>query len=155
MKANVLIVDESQEVLDLLQTILARAGYGVRATSRSDDALALLRSSETFQVLLTDIVVGPLDGFELIRRAKTLRPGLQSIVLTGRMNVTWEAEAVHAGVFAYLAKPPKISRLVGAVEAAVAISAMVGRVRRDHPSASGTLPQARPGTAWPAYRALA
>ena len=82
MSSRILIVDDEQLVRDLLDKVLRRSGHEVVATTTADEALTLLAGSR-FDLLLTDVVMPGMDGFDLLRRVKNSHPEIRVIVLTG------------------------------------------------------------------------
>src|SRR4051795_10190768 len=82
--ATILVVDDTAEVLDLTSSVLEEAGYGVLRCGGSREALAILSDGHDIDLLLTDITMpGGIDGFELARQARALRPSLPIAYITG------------------------------------------------------------------------
>jgi CheY-like chemotaxis protein len=82
--ATILVVDDTAEVLDLTSSVLEEAGYGVLRCGGSREALAILSDGHDIDLLLTDIMMpGGIDGFELARQARAVRPSLSVAYLTG------------------------------------------------------------------------
>src|SRR6478609_6947105 len=69
VKATVLVVDDQPQNVRLLDAILTPRGYDVRTASSGEDALAALRSTDIDLVLL-DIVMPGMDGYEVCRRIR-------------------------------------------------------------------------------------
>ena len=82
--ANILIVDDTAEVLEVTASILEDAGYAVLRCRDSREALAVLQDGHAIDLLLTDITMpGEIDGFELAREARVTRPLLPIAYVTG------------------------------------------------------------------------
>src|SRR3954469_11188454 len=82
--ATILVVDDTAEVLDLTSSVLEEAGYGVLRCGGSREAMAILSDGHDIDLLLTDIMMpGGIDGFELARRAREVRPSLSVAYITG------------------------------------------------------------------------
>src|SRR4051794_15837123 len=82
MAATILIVDDDEAICDLVAEALAP--HRVVAALCGEDALTLLRGSNSIDVLLTDVVLpGRYDGFALARQAKALRPDLKVFYASG------------------------------------------------------------------------
>lgn len=77
----VLVVDDDASLRTLLSLSLRRAGYPTLTASCGSEALSLLES-ETVGFLVTDGIMGAMDGFELSRRAKDLRPALHIAMIS-------------------------------------------------------------------------
>jgi YesN/AraC family two-component response regulator len=81
---TVLLVDDEVLILECTADMLARLGCEVITASNGTEALAKLKADERIEILMTDINMPGLGGFELAEIAKRLRPGLQVILLSGR-----------------------------------------------------------------------
>src|SRR5260370_35408601 len=78
--ADILFVEDDQEILDLWVPVLRQAGYDATPAVNADIALILLEQGLPFRLLITDVVLpGRFDGFALARRAKGLRPKTEII----------------------------------------------------------------------------
>lgn len=83
MKAKkILIVDDDVFTIGAMQKILQSWNYEVSSCNRGEQVLDWLRQ-EFFHILITDFRMPEMDGFELIRRAKIIQPGIQAILVTG------------------------------------------------------------------------
>ena len=104
--ALVLVVDDSLTVRRVTQRLLAREGY--RVTLAKDGLEALTRlAEERPAVLLTDIEMPRMDGFDLLRnvRAEPRLAGLPVVMITSRIAQKHRDFAVQLGVDHYLGKP--------------------------------------------------
>src|SRR3954447_24639612 len=82
--ATILVVDDTAEILDLTSSVLEEAGYGVLRCGGSREAMAILSDGHNIDLLLTDIMMpGGIDGFELARQARAVRPSLSVAYITG------------------------------------------------------------------------
>jgi CheY-like chemotaxis protein len=82
--AKVLLVEDEMLVRELAFEDLTDAGHGVTAAGSGDEALAILRRGETFDVLFTDIrMPGEIDGWQLAEEARQLIPSLRIVYATG------------------------------------------------------------------------
>ena len=77
----VLVVDDDASLRTLLSLSLRRAGYSTLTAANGSEALALL-ATQPVGFLVTDGVMDAMDGFELSRRAKTLRPELHIAMIS-------------------------------------------------------------------------
>ncbi|MDE2039346.1 MAG: response regulator [Elusimicrobia bacterium] len=83
---SILIVDDDWSAREMLGLALRKAGFYARTASGGAEALELLRTSP-FDWLLTDAHMKPMDGFELTRRAKALRPELRVAMISAVQSV--------------------------------------------------------------------
>ena len=98
---RVLVVDDEPGVLRFVQMSLGLAGYEVRTTTDAQEALAMVRS-EAPDVVLTDIVMAPMDGFQLLDKLRSFSD-VPVIVFTAQTII---AElALKTGANDFIAKP--------------------------------------------------
>ncbi len=79
---RILLAEDDRSMREYLARALHRVGYAVTAVDRGTAAIPLLEA-ETFDLLLTDIVMPEMDGIELAQRAATLAPGMRVMFITG------------------------------------------------------------------------
>ena len=115
---RILVVDDEELNRDLLQQILARAGYEVSTATDGEAALAMLRQG-TFQVVLTDLRMPGVDGLDVIREMKTLAPSTIGIVHTAYSSVETAVEAMKAGAYDYVTKPVRRDELLVVLQRAL------------------------------------
>jgi DNA-binding NtrC family response regulator len=118
MKAKLLIVEDDSVQREILTDILTVTGYEVTACGTPSEALGALKS-ETFHLLLTDMRMPEMDGLELLREAKRLRPDLEVVVMTAYATVQTAVTAMKEGASDYLAKPFDKDELLVVVEKGV------------------------------------
>ena len=86
MSLLILVVDDEPLVLDVTVSMLEDLGCEVIAAASGKDALRKLSMDGRIEVLITDINMPGMDGFELAERARWMREGLKVILLSGREN---------------------------------------------------------------------
>ena len=100
---RVLLVEDDLHVRVIAAEFLQAAGFEVKQAGDGRQALALLESDEQFDVLFSDIVMpGAVDGIELARSTRRLRPGLPILLATGFAG---DGEVVVTHPFEVMAKP--------------------------------------------------
>lgn len=115
-EAAILIVDDDRTMVRLCQRLLERASFRVVASLDPLDALRALEQQK-FDLLLSDIRMPVMDGFELISHAKEYQPDLPVLVMTGFGSVDMAIQALHRGVDGLILKPfENSSDLVQAVQ---------------------------------------
>jgi diguanylate cyclase (GGDEF)-like protein len=108
---SVLIVDDDATMLDTLQETLTLAGY--RCEKAIDGNLALrLLNTMSFDIILTDIVMPGIGGFELTERAKKLNPNMLVIIMTGFIDQFSYDRAIQSGASDFIKKPFTIAELM-------------------------------------------
>ncbi len=112
----VLVVDDSLTVRRVTQRLLTREGYRVTTAKDGLDGLEKL-ADETPVVVLSDIEMPRMDGFDLVRnlRADTRWAGLPVIMITSRIAEKHREHAAKLGVNHYLGKPYSEDDLLGLV----------------------------------------
>jgi len=116
--AQLLVVDDDQDALDMLSMLLGEAGASVRTATSAAEALALLRWIRP-QVLLSDLAMPDEDGYSLIRSLRTIeRHGgrrTPAVALTAYVRVQDRARAVDAGFDVFVEKPVDPDELVSVI----------------------------------------
>lgn len=116
---SILVVDDEPGIALLCKRILIRAGYEV--TSETDPLVAIERlQGDHFDLLLVDIRMPEVDGFDVISRAKIVQPDIAVLVMTGFGTVETAIRALRQGVDGLLLKPfEKSQELLQAVRQAL------------------------------------
>lgn len=118
---KVLIVEDDADSRELLEAVLVNSAATVRTACNASEGLALV-SQERPDVLVSDIGMPDVDGFEFLRRLRALQtPGgrLPAIALTAYARSEDRARVLRAGFLAHVAKPVRASELVAAVASVV------------------------------------
>src|SRR5512142_1854404 len=124
---SILVVDDEPGIALLCKRILARAGYLVTPLTDPRASIEWLRQNRA-DLLLVDIRMPEMDGFEVIATARQLQPDLSVLVMTGFGTVETAIRALRQGVDGLLLKPfEKSTELLDAVKQALADS----RQKRD------------------------
>ena len=108
---RILAVDDEEPMRRLLMKELPRKGFSVETAPDGDTALGLIKSN-TYDVVLLDIVMPGTDGITLMKKLKQDPASPVIIVLTGRATVETAVEAMKHGAYDYLTKPYKLDELV-------------------------------------------
>ncbi len=87
---KILLAEDDAVMREYLTRALEKSGYSVSAVDRGTAALPLLEQ-ETFDLLLTDIVMPEMDGIELAQKASEMVPTLRVMFITGFAAVTLKA----------------------------------------------------------------
>ena len=125
--AKVLVVDDQRNMRASTAMVLRDARYAV--VEAEDGASAIQRiSTEPFDVVLTDLRMGAVDGMEVLRCALELAPATQVIVMTAYGSIESAVEAIRRGAYDYLAKPFKEGELLLRVGKAVEKRRLLGEV---------------------------
>jgi DNA-binding NtrC family response regulator len=109
-----LVVDDEKNMRLSLETVLRAEGYEVRLADSAEAAVKLLGSEEFFMVV-TDARLGGMSGYEFLKEAARLKPGLPILMITAYATPKLAVEAIKAGAIDYLAKPFEPDELLHAV----------------------------------------
>jgi signal transduction histidine kinase/CheY-like chemotaxis protein len=123
--AGILVVDDNADMRAYLTRLLG-PHWRVRTTANGEEALAAI-SDDAPDVVLTDVMMPRIDGFELLRaiRADPATTGIPVIMLTARAGQEASVEGLEAGADDYLAKPFQAAELIARVR--VALERTAGR----------------------------
>jgi two-component system KDP operon response regulator KdpE len=114
----ILVVDDEPTVLRALRVALEAQEYAVTAVLSGEDALARI-SNGAFDLVLLDLGLPGMDGFDVIRRVRVLFPTLPIIVLSAQGEDAAKVEALDLGADDYVAKPFSVRELLARVRVAL------------------------------------
>ncbi|MGD1002585.1 MAG: HD domain-containing phosphohydrolase [Candidatus Brocadiia bacterium] len=109
-ETHILVVDDEPKICEFLGILLGREGYQTDSAFNASDALARIERN-SYDLVLTDLKMPGMDGFELITRLKKIRPDLPVIMVTGYATVETAVQALRYGVDDYVTKPFNIDEL--------------------------------------------
>jgi diguanylate cyclase (GGDEF)-like protein len=117
-KARVLLVDDHSQVRGVLRDLL-EASYECAEAGSAEEALALLRRDEKFDLVLSDITMGGISGLELAPQILQLSPDTVVIMISGESHIESAIEAMRVGAFDYITKPFDLQHVAAAVSRAL------------------------------------
>ena len=121
---NVLLVDDHKPFRDSLAKILEGKGLRVFSANDGEEALDTLRKEE-IHLVLTDLKMPRMDGVELLKVAKTIRPEVEVILITGYGTVDTAVTAMKDGAYDYIQKPFKPQEILKLVRKAIEKQSLV------------------------------
>ncbi|MEQ9411759.1 MAG: sigma-54 dependent transcriptional regulator [Fuerstiella sp.] len=124
---RVLVVDDDESHAQAVAESLERINCECKVAA-SGEAGARMISGESWDVVVTDLQMGDIDGLEILQHTKEELPDAEVIVLTGHGSITSAVTAMQNGAYTYLTKPLDIGELRSAVEKA---SARLRLIRRN------------------------
>ncbi|MBI5203379.1 MAG: sigma-54-dependent Fis family transcriptional regulator [Nitrospirae bacterium] len=104
MKPKILIVDDERDICKALEFLLKREDYSVSAVHSGEDAIKKLRE-ESFDVVITDLKMGRVDGMTVLEKAKELSPDTAVIIMTAFASIESAVDAMKRGAVDYIVKP--------------------------------------------------
>jgi two-component system response regulator HydG len=127
----ILVVEHNAEDRDAMANIFSSAGYDVVDRDNGQSALDYILS-HSVDIVLTDMQLPVLDGFELLRRSKQVNPAIEVILITGCGNAELAVESIKNGAYDFITKPVGKGQLLRRVEKA-AEKHYLSRVNRELP----------------------
>ena len=115
--ATLLIIDDDSTVRDILQDLLS-ATHECHTADRAEQAIEYLQI-ETYDVIVTDISMPGLGGFELLKLIKENHPATPVIIISGQLELDEEA-FTGLGAFAFFSKPLVLHEVEDAITRAIA-----------------------------------
>jgi two-component system, OmpR family, response regulator len=125
----VLVVEDDEPIRDLVALALSYEGHEVTAVATGRGAADLLRD-RSFDLVVLDVMLPDLDGFELLRRIRSSRHPSATMFLTARDELDSRVRGLRGGADDYLVKPFSVDELVARAEAVL---------RRTHGGAGGSV----------------
>ncbi|MFY9895714.1 MAG: sigma-54 dependent transcriptional regulator [Xanthobacteraceae bacterium] len=104
MSARILVVDDEEIVIRSCLRILEGNGYEIDVAHDGHDALRKVESN-TYDVMILDIMMPNLGGMEVLRRVKETHPDIDVIMITGLSQIDTAVQAMKLGAFDYISKP--------------------------------------------------
>lgn len=103
-KARILCVDDEDVILDSFRKILVLDGYSVDTVNSGAEAINLIKSHH-YDFVFTDLKMPEMDGVEVTKTVKYLRPDIDVIIITGYATVETAVECMKLGAMDYVQKP--------------------------------------------------
>jgi len=103
-KTSILVVDDEKDICKALNIILTKEGYSVKEAYNGEQAIELIRG-ENFDLVMTDIKMEKVDGFEVLKEAQRISPDTPVLMMTAFASVGSAVDAMKAGASDYITKP--------------------------------------------------
>src|SRR5438105_6416475 len=122
------ILDDDPAQLELMRELVASAGFEAVATADPEEALQLVRSGRS-RLILADVHMPGMDGYEFLDRALKADPGAHVILMTGDYTLESALEAIRRGAADFLPKPVDRVRLKRMLDDTAALYSQRRRVK--------------------------
>jgi CheY-like chemotaxis protein/glycine cleavage system H lipoate-binding protein len=139
-KARILAVDDEHIVLDSFRKMLVLGGYSIDTVETGAEAVGLIRKRD-YDFVFTDLKMPGMDGVEVTRAVRHLRPDIDVIVITGYATIETAVETVKYGAMDYVQKPFTEDELLAFVK-----NALIKRQDRLEREARHKIRLVEPGT---------
>ncbi len=103
-RAKILCVDDEDVILDSFRKILVLDGYSVDTVNSGPEALNLIKSNH-YDFLFTDLKMPEMDGVDVTKAVKSVRPDIDVVIITGYATVETAVECMKIGAMDYVQKP--------------------------------------------------
>ena len=103
-KARILCVDDESVILDSFRRILVLDGYCVDTVEQGKEALGLIQT-HSYDFVFTDLKMPEMDGLEVTKSVKHLRPDIDVVIITGFATVETAVDCMKFGAMDYVQKP--------------------------------------------------
>jgi CheY-like chemotaxis protein/glycine cleavage system H lipoate-binding protein len=102
--ARILCVDDEAIILDSFRRILVLDGYSIDTVETGQEALGLIQARH-YDFVFTDLRMPAMDGVEVVKAVKHMRPDIDVIIVTGYASVETAVECMKHGAMDYVQKP--------------------------------------------------
>jgi two-component system cell cycle response regulator len=129
---KVLVVDDEYDVREALAEVLIANGYEVMTAANGDEALGILDRDESIDLVLLDMSMPELDGFDILRRLKSheRRSDIPVICLSARAAVEDKVAGLKLGAADYVAKPFDVQELFARMARPLRVKRVLERLDR-------------------------
>jgi PAS domain S-box-containing protein len=103
-RPSILVVDDEKRIRDACHKMLIQEGFEVARAENGVRGLEMIER-EHFDIILLDLMMPGLSGFEVLERVRALHPDTVVIVITGYSTLEHAVEAMKKGAFDFIAKP--------------------------------------------------
>ena len=110
-KLSILVVDDDEIIRMVLRQSLEKEGYHVSTANSAEEALNTLQRS-FFHVVITDIMMGEMDGVELLLQIKEMNSLMQIYVMTSHGTLPHVIQCMQGGAYDFFEKPLKIEDIL-------------------------------------------
>jgi len=110
-KLSILVVDDDENIRMVLRQSLEKEGYHVSTANSAEEALNTLQRS-FFHVVITDIMMGEMNGVELLLQIKEMNSLMQIYVMTSHGTLPHVIQCMQGGAYDFIEKPLKIEDIL-------------------------------------------
>ncbi len=118
MENRILIVDDEKMIYSIIARRLAKEGYPCVMANNGREALGLFYKND-FSLIISDIRMPEMDGLELLRNVKAVRPNMMFIIMTAHPEIGMAVEAIRLGATDFILKPVDLDLVVFSVKKAL------------------------------------
>jgi DNA-binding NtrC family response regulator len=101
---NVLVVDDEQDVLQTLESMLNELNFNTIIANNGDKAMDIIENNK-IDVVLSDIYMPETDGFELLNNVRAFDKEIVFLMITGKPTIETAVQSIREGAYDYITKP--------------------------------------------------
>jgi DNA-binding NtrC family response regulator len=101
---NVLVVDDEQDVLQTLKSMLDELNFNPLIAQSGDKAMEIIENNR-IDVVLSDIYMPETDGFELLKNVRAFDKEIVFLMITGKPTIETAVQSIREGAYDYITKP--------------------------------------------------
>ena len=135
-KLRVLLVEDDAALSTLLALELRHRDFDVATAKTGERGIAKI-GSEPYDIVVTDLKLGEVDGLTVLQKAKQEQPECEVILITGHGSIDTAVAAMRAGAFDYLTKPVQPEELAIVLNKALEHGKLIGEVDVQGPVSGG------------------
>jgi DNA-binding NtrC family response regulator len=117
MKSRLLLVDDEEQLVETLSERLSMRDYDVTTSLTGENAIEKIKNFN-FDVVILDVRLPGIEGTEVLREIKSLKPLTEVIMLTGHGTVEMAIEGMKLGAFDFMMKPCETDDLTAKIDKA-------------------------------------
>ncbi|MBN1269501.1 MAG: response regulator [Kiritimatiellae bacterium] len=121
--AKILLIDDEFVVVQTLSALLKSEGHDVAAVYEGSHALPLLGPLHQYDLMLVDLRMTPVDGIEVIMKARKFKPRMPIIVVSAYLDENMLKRIKALGVSRFIKKPFTVNEILDAVHLALGTAA--------------------------------
>jgi two-component system, NtrC family, response regulator AtoC len=125
---RLLVVDDEESMRDLLAEYLKDFGYEVACAVNGQEALQLYKMAP-FDVVVSDLIMSPVDGMELLDEIMEIDPYAVFIMITGHPSIESALQAIKKGAKDYISKPFNIDEIKLKIERVLIERSLQGKLK--------------------------
>lgn len=112
---RILIVDDEENIRNLLQKVLSKAGYKIFLAEDGEAALNIIMKTN-IDIVITDIKMPKMNGIELMEKARSIDSEVEFIIMTAFATLETAINALKMGARDYITKPFDIEEVISSVK---------------------------------------
>ena len=123
VEMKILVIDDDPMILGSVGDFLKGQGYQVHLASSGTQGIDAVRQN-AYDIVITDVQMPDVDGFEVLREVRRLSPGTETMIITGYRETENAFRAMQEGAFDFFTKPLKVQDLHASLQRTVRFRAL-------------------------------